>query len=45
MIHMSYIFNTYTPCGILVYGKWAEVVEESTKINDVTCPKCIEVTK
>ena len=43
MVHLSYIFNTYTPCGIRVYGTTAEAVEESTKIDDVTCPKCLEV--
>jgi len=44
MIHMSYIFNMYTPCGILVYGKWARVVEETTDRNTVTCLECLEVT-
>jgi hypothetical protein len=45
MIHMSYIFNTYTPCGIRVYGKSVAVVEETTDRNTVTCLECLEVTK
>ena len=50
MIHMSYIFNTYTPCGIRVfpltlpiYGKTAAVVEETIDRNSVTCSDCLAV--
>ena len=42
IIHLSYIFNTYTPCGIPVYGKNVKQVDESTKINAVTCPECLK---
>jgi hypothetical protein len=45
MSHMSYIFKTYTPCGIRVYGKNVAQVEESTNRDTVNCPKCLEVTK
>ncbi len=42
-IHLSYIFNTYTPCGIRVYGAGVAVVEETTDRNSVTCSDCLAV--